>query len=384
VCRGDLAAALAHVGRALPRCPALPVLAGIRAEVTGSRLTLAAFDYDKAAHASADGANAAPGVILCDGPPLISTVKALPGGKAAPVTLKAGASALTLACDSVRAAVPALAHPEDYPSLPELPPPAGTVAGDAFARSVSRVAAAASTDATAPALMCVELGLRPGGMVTLAATDRYRLAADEMTWTPATAHRTPREILVPAACLAQFAAGCRDKVTIHAAPHQRPDSERGPGGNAGFAGFSDGTREIILHISNSAFPVRAWRDRLGGEHPTVTTVDARSLGQAVRRVGRLCGRGEPVRLEFEAAGVTVCPVRDGTECGSQTVPAATNGPVIRTGFNAGYLESMLGGIDGNARISLSTARMPALITPADSSDPFRVLVCTIAPQSDAP
>jgi DNA polymerase III subunit beta len=372
VSRGDLAAAVAHAGRALPKRAALPVLTGMRAEVTGSRLTLAAFDYEKAARASVDGSAAAPGAILADGPQLAAAVKALPRGKSAAVTLEAGTSALTLACEGARSTVPLLAHPEDHPGLPDLPPAAGTVAGEAFARSVSRVAAAASADDTLPALTCVRLGLRPDGTFTLAATDRYRLATDETAWTPADLDAVPRDILVPAADLARFAAGCGDKVTIFLAPDQRPDNERGLGGSAGLAGFSDGAREVIVHVNDGAFP--RITDLLHRQHATTATCDAGALGDAVRRAGRMCGRGEPVSVGFAPAGVTVCPVRDGAECGSQTVPATLTGPPARTAFNPVYLASMLAGVDGAARISLTEPTKPALITAGSGDDQFRVVI----------
>jgi DNA polymerase III subunit beta len=372
VSRGDLAAAVAHAGQALPKRAALPVLAGMRAEVTGSRLTLATFDYEKAARASIDGSAAAPGAILADGPQLAAAVKALPRGKSAAVTLEAGTGALTLECEGARSTVPLLAHPEDHPGLPDLPPAAGTVAGEAFARSVSRVAAAASADDTLPALTCVQLGLRPDGTVTLAATDRYRLAADETAWTPADLDATPRDILVPAADLARFAAGCGDKVTIFLAPDQRPDNERGLGGSAGLAGFSDGAREVIVHVNDGTFP--RITDLLHRQHATTATCDAGALGDAVRRAGRLCGRGEPVSVGFAPAGVTVCPVRDGAECGSQTVPATLAGPPVRTAFNPVYLASMLAGVDGAARISLTEPTKPTLITAGSDDDQFRVVI----------
>jgi DNA polymerase III beta subunit-like protein len=125
VSRGDLAAAVAHAGRAHPKRAALPVLTGMRAEVTGSRLTLATFDYEMAARASIDGSAAAPGAILADGPQLAAAVKALPRGNSAAVTLEAGTGALTLECEGARSTVPLLAHPEDHPGLPDLPPAAG-------------------------------------------------------------------------------------------------------------------------------------------------------------------------------------------------------------------------------------------------------------------
>ena len=381
VSRGDLTAAVAHAGRAIPKHAALPVLTGMRAEVAGSRLTLAAYDYETAARASIDGSAAAPGAVLADGPQLAAAVKALPRGKSAAVTLEADTRALTLTCEGTRSTVPLLANPGDHPALPELPPAAGTVAGEAFARAVSRVAAAAGTDDTLPALTCVRLGLRPDGTVSLAATDRYRLATDEMAWTPADLGAAPRDILVPAADLTRFAAGCGDKVTIFLAPDQRPGNERGLGGSAGLAGFSDGAREVIVRVNDGTFPRVS--DLLHRRHVTTITCDAGVLGDAVRRAGRLCGRGEPVSVSFAPDGVTVCPVRHGAECGSQTVPATLAGPPVQTAFNPGYLASMLAGVNGDARISLTESAKPALITAGTDGDQFRVVIVPMRYKTDA-
>jgi hypothetical protein len=135
--RGSLAAAVAYASRALPRYAPLPVLDGMRAQVAGGRLILAAFCYDKAIRATVDGDAAVPGAVLADGRQLVAAVKALPAGKTARVTVEADDAALTLTCGSARAAVPLVAHPENYPAMPELPPAVGTVDGGAFARSRS-------------------------------------------------------------------------------------------------------------------------------------------------------------------------------------------------------------------------------------------------------
>lgn len=372
VSRGDLAAAVAYAGRAVPKRPALPVLAGVRAEVAGSRLTLAASDYEKAARVSIDGHAAAPGTVLVDAQQLAAAVKALPRGKSSTVALQADPGGLSLASEGTVSTVPLLAHPDDYPGLPELPAAAGTVAGEAFSRSVGRVAAAASTDDTLPSLTCIRLTLRPDGTITLAATDKYRLATDEVPWTPAELGSEPRHILVPAAELARFAAGCGDKVTIFLTPDQRPDGEQGRGGSTGLAGFGDGAREVIVHLNPGKFPDL---DRLlHREHATTVTCDAGVLGDAVRRAGRLCGRGEPVSVSFAPTGATVCPVRDGAECGRQTVSAALDGPPVQAAFNPGYMASMLAGVSGTARISLTDRVKPAMITAGSDGDQFRVVI----------
>ena len=72
---------------------------------------------------------------------------------------------------------------EDYPRLPAMPTTAGTVDSAVFATAVSQVAVAAGRDDTLPMLTGVRLEIE-GDRLTLAATDRYRLAVRELTWNP--------------------------------------------------------------------------------------------------------------------------------------------------------------------------------------------------------
>ena len=71
------------------------------------------------------------------------------------------------------------------PMLPMIavPTTAGTVNASEFATAVSQVAIAAGRDDTLPMLTGVRLEIK-GDRLTLAATDRYRLAVRELTWNP--------------------------------------------------------------------------------------------------------------------------------------------------------------------------------------------------------
>ena len=71
----------------------------------------------------------------------------------------------------------------EYPDLPELPQLAGTADGGALAAAIAQVTPAASRDDTLPMLTGVCLDI-DGPALTLAATDRYRLAVREMPWEP--------------------------------------------------------------------------------------------------------------------------------------------------------------------------------------------------------
>ena len=78
-----------------------------------------------------------------------------------------------------------------------------TVAGDDFAAAVAQVAVAAGRDDTLPVLTGIRIEI-DGDQLTLAATDRYRLAVRELTWAPEQSGLTA-VALVPARTLADTA-----------------------------------------------------------------------------------------------------------------------------------------------------------------------------------
>src|SRR5262249_8945382 len=70
------------------------------------------------------------------------------------------------------------------PARPPAPPLAGTVDGGELAAAVAQVLPATSRDDTLPMLTGVCLDIN-GDEITLAATDRYRLAVRDLSWAPA-------------------------------------------------------------------------------------------------------------------------------------------------------------------------------------------------------
>jgi DNA polymerase-3 subunit beta len=98
------------------------------------------------------------------------------------VTTAEGGHKVEVTCGSARFTLPTLPV-EEYPALPDLPAAAGQVDRAAFAAAVEQVALAAGRDDTLPVLTGVRIELS-GETMTLAATDRYRLAVRELAWRP--------------------------------------------------------------------------------------------------------------------------------------------------------------------------------------------------------
>ena len=196
--RDVLAEAVAWTARALPARPAVPVLAGIRLQAAGE-LTLSSFDYDVSAQATVPVSAEEGGDLLVSGRLLAEITRSLP---ARPVEISSDGARATLTCGS--ATFTLLTMPsEDYPSLPAMPPAAGSIGSDAFASAVSQSATAAGRDDTLPALTGVRIEI-DGETLTLVSTDRYRLAVRELRWTPARPDMSAA-VLVPARALAETA-----------------------------------------------------------------------------------------------------------------------------------------------------------------------------------
>lgn len=385
VSRARLAEATGWAYRGIGTRPAVPVLAGMRAAIMGEELTLATFDYEVTTLAHAAGSDTADGTVLVSGQLLRNVVRALPPGRTIPVTLRSAAGGgLEISCQGVTSRLPGM-DLEEYPQLPPPPPAMGEVPAESFARAVTRVCAVASTDQTLPLLTNVSLQL--GQRLKLSATDRYRLATDQADWTPAPGRSTRTTvILVPAKITADFARKPDGPVTIRYQPAS--------GNLGGFAGFSDSSRDLVLRTFDGAFPHPSGLPRRADPHTTVT-ISGPALAAALKRAAAATERAAPVLLDIPPApgcAVTVLPVRDGQPAGGEDLTATITGPgdaVI--GFNPAYLASLITGITGPARITItvtsgrdngSPSYRPVKITAAAPADRFAAWLAPTPSQAD--
>lgn len=350
--RQALADAVAWVARSLPQRPPMPVLSGILLSVDSDALTVSSFDYEVSTQMRIEATTETAGKTLVSGRLLADITKALPNR---PVQLAVEGSRLLLTCGSSKFTLPTLPV-EDYPSLPQLPTAAGTVDSDQFAQVVGTVAIAAGRDETLPMLTGVRVEI-DGDRLTFAATDRYRLAVREMSWTP-DEPGMKAEILVPAKMLSDTAktlAGSGE-ITISLSA-----------GADGLIGFSGGDRHTTTRLLDPDFP--PFRKLLPAESETQADVETGALIEAVRRVALVAERSTPVQMSFDEGGVTLTVAGEDEGSAEESLPADVNGDPIRIGFNPHYLLDGLGAIGGTAvRFSFTAATKPAVISPAPSED----------------
>ncbi len=367
--RDVLAEAVAWTARALPARPAVPVLAGIRLQAAAA-LTLSSFDYDVSAQARVPVEAEEEGEALVSGRLLAEITRSLP---ARPVEITTDGARATLTCGS--ATFTLLTMPtEDYPSLPEMPPPAGSIGSDAFASAVGQSATAAGRDDTLPALTGVRIEIE-GETLTLVSTDRYRLAVRELRWTPARPDLSAA-VLVPARALADTAraltAGAEVSIAL-----ALPGEDGGAG--EGMIGFEGGGRRTTTRLLGGDFP--RYESLLPKQVNAVAELSAAPFAEAVKRVALVAERNTAVRLSF-SAGQLVLEAGTGDEAqAEEVIDASFEGDDIQIAFNPQYLLDGLTALDSDvARISFTESGKPALITgkPATDEQPdFRYLLMPI-------
>ena len=154
-----------------------------------------------------------------------------------------------------------------------------------------------------------------GRAMTLAATDRYRLAVrDLLDWHPSSRREASQgkiTLLVPARTLSDAARmmghGTEVRVVLR-------HGSMGPGGTAAgrraapwaaeaMIGFETGERRLTARLLAGEF-VR-YRSRFPEEFGCTAELPAEAFAEAVRRVALVAERGTPVQLTFGPGRVTI-------------------------------------------------------------------------------
>jgi len=406
--REALGEAVAWVARALTSRPVVPVLSGLLLQADGDGLTLSCFDYEVSARMRIEADIEDAGTALVPGRLLAEITRSLP---ALDVEVASDADMVGLSCGSAEFTLVSLPL-EEYPALPEQPAPAGTADGGVLAVAAAQVVTAASRDDTLPMLtaVCLEID---GETLTLAATDRYRLAVRDVSWVPAVPGLRAAA-MVPARTLTDVARTMARGVPVTVAfGTGQAEASAAPGARAGrsprpadgMISFEGGNRRLTARLIGGEFI--KYRSRFPEQFGSRALLPASSFTEAVRRVSLVADRASPVRLAFNPGTVVIEAQTDGRARAVETVPADFEGDERIISFSPHYLLDGLGaaaasaapprqagasGDDqeesradpGQIRLEFTTAAKPALITwaadgglaPGDSAGTpaFRYLV----------
>ena len=335
--RDALGEAVGFVSRALPSRPVVPLLSGMLLQAAADGLTLSCFDYEVSARVRVDAEVAEPGSALVPGRLLAEIARSLPPR---PAEFASDADMVSLTCGRAEFGLVCLPA-QDYPALPASPEPVGVVDGGALAAAVGQVAPAASRDDTLPMLTAVCLDIS-GQFMTLAATDRYRLAAREVAFAPLEPDIRALA-LVPARFMVEvartFAAGVPVTVAFGNDGSERGETRGGAGDQPhpaeGLVCFESGDRRLTARLIAGEF-IR-YRSRFGSEFGCRADLPAGPVIEAVRRAALVAERAGPVRLSFRPDQVVIEAHAEGRARAAETVGAdyAGDEPVIS--FNPHYL-----------------------------------------------
>ncbi len=347
--REILADALASAGRAATgRTAALPVLAGVRLELVGDRLTLTGTDLeltiqlDIAVGGEVDGGTVLPARLASD------IVRSLPSGKievsveADEVHINGGRSHFTVRPMSF----------DDYPRLATPASSAVTIDAVALGDALRKVVRAASTDEGRLVLTGVLLTAEADGL-RLVATDSYRLAVCDLPGVSVLG--ADQKVVVPGRALneLQRLLGASEQVVLRLGERD--------------ATFEIGSVRLTTRLIDSEFP--NYRQLIPGSHPNTLTVERESLLEAIRRVKILAKESTPIRLQISADGLKITAITQDVGNAVEEIDARAVGEDLLVAFNPDYLFAGVDAATGD-EVTLSTVdpARPAIIRGVGNDD----------------
>ena len=344
--RAEFAEAVSWATRTVGARVTLPALSGVLLEASEGKLTCRATDLEVAAEVTIPVQIDQPGRVLLPGRLLSQLVARFPE---APVHLTAEPDRVEITCGRATFHVRVM-QVEDFPTIagPGEDAPQGVVKADAFARLVSQVSRAASTDEGRPVLTGVSLEAADG-VLTAAATDSYRLAIRTLAWEQA----VDGTALVPSRSLQEAAKAASEvggSVTIAL--------------EEGQVSFLFGDRRLTTKLIEGTFP--NYRALLPDAHETTVVVDREGLVEALQRVA-IVAMGQantPVSLTFGDGSVDLQATNQEMGDAAEALPAEIDGETLTISFNPAFL---LSGLEATGteriRIELRDGLKPAVLRP---------------------
>lgn len=380
-----LAAQIGWVATHLPTRPAIPVLAGLRLDISPEQVTVTGTDYDVWAQASLDADTEGTGTLVLPGRLVADLLARLPATHM--VTLQAVDSGrVRLVCGPTRASLRTLPA-EDYPTPPAWPSEVGRIEAADLARATARVVVAAGTEEALPTLTGVHLYSTDQGLV-LEATDRYRAAQDTVDWTPTLQEgaAAPVHLVVGAPTLTRAVKSLTGRVAVGV--------ERDPDGRAQVLGLSDETRRLSVRLIDGDYPtITPSHQRALDQAAATVAVDSTALADAVDRARLFTDRNTPIALTVEHDHLVVRGGADGDDT-VEDVPAKTTSPQgagsqlpdeeLQGAFQAPWLLAAVAACRSEqVHLTLARDHHPTLVSSAEA-DPYWHLIMPVRLSGGAP
>ena len=362
VSSSSLSSALGLVARAVSPRSTLPVLANVLLESVEDGLRVTATNLDLSIAVSV------PATVLEEGRTtvparLLSEYVSSLGDAPCTMELDTATQVLRLSCGVHRANL----HGIDAVEFPPLPKHDAETAIESDAAAlqgaIAQTVMAASADEASPVLTGVLLQVE-GSRLTLAATDRHRLAVKTLDVTTKAA--SPASVIVPARHLNEVARAVNPtRPTVAIAFSE--------GKNQVFFTLKD--VEISSRLIDGTYP--NYPQVIPGESATTVSLPTQSLLREARTASvHARDAANPVRLQVGDGTLTL--KAQTAEVGDDEAPlaASVSGDDVQIAFNARYMLDALSVLDSDeVQLSFNGALLPAVIRPAGRDD----YLCIIMP-----
>lgn len=341
------------VSRSLSTRPIMTALLGIVIDVSGD-VTLSASDLETSARSSFSAEIKEKGRVLVPGRLLAEISRALPNK---PVSFTLDGNRVLVTAGSAKFTLPTLPINE-YPNLPTMPETSGEIASDIFATAVNQVAVAAGRDDSLPTLTGIHVDINKE-TITLAATDRYRLAVREINWTPNNPEETTTALL-RARTLADAARTISSTKNISFAVAPNTSNER-------LIGFTTEQKSMTSRQLDGTFP--PYRHLLPSESIATAVVEVATLLDSVRRVALVTDKTVPLRLKFNNNSLQLEAGAGDDAQATEEIQISYTGEPIDIAFNPTFLTDGLNALGTTyVNIAFTGSNKPAVLSGKNKVD----------------
>ena len=345
--RDLLVDAVNWVSKSISSRPITTALLGIVIEVT-DEITLSGSDLETSAKAKLKAEISQKGKVLVPGRLLAEISRALP---AKPITFNLEGSRVLVTAANAKFTLPTLPLVE-YPTLPELPTASGSLSSDLFATAVNQVAIAAGKDDSLPTLTGVFVEINKN-QITLAATDRYRLAVRELNWS-ATDSNIETTSLLRARTLAEAAKSLIGASQVTIALPATTTNEK-------LVGFISEGKSMTSRVLDGSFP--PFRHLLPNNSTADAIIEVAPLLDSVRRVALVTDKTVPLRLNFSNNTLQLEAGTGDEATATEKLDINYKGEDINIAFNPTFLTDGLTAINtAFVHITFTGANKPAVLT----------------------
>ena len=342
------------VSRSLSTRPIKTELLGIVIDATHEEIHLSASDLETASKAHFPAEIKEGGKVLVPGRLLAEISRSLPNK---PITFVLEGSRVLVTSGSAKFTLPTLSI-DEYPKLPELPDTTGVIASDLFSTAVSQVAIAAGRDDSLPTLTGVHVEINED-TVTLAATDRYRLAVREIQWQPSTPSFSTTALL-RARTIADAAKSLTGTKSVSLSFAAATSNDR-------LAGFASDGRTMTSRMLDGTFP--PYRHLLPQEVTTTALIEVTTLLDSVKRVALVTDKTVPLRHNFSNNTLSLEAGAGEEAQATEAIEILLTGEDISIAFNPVFLADGLTAVGTKfVQISFTGANKPAILMGKSDKD----------------